>query len=610
MTVANRKIATASAMLCLLVLQAACMIPNLWTWSPVWDEPGHLVSGLNHWKTLDFRLYSVNPPLCRMLATIPALLADHAFVPALEASRIPAMRGEFELGKIFFERDPPAALRMLRLGRSVAMLWPLAGTVLLYVLGQRIFGSGTGWITALIWAFNPMVLAHGVLLPPDIPAAIALMVVAFATATWWRKPGIGAAVLLGLAFGFALSVKTTLLIAYPVVLLLGLGVAIARGTGLWRRVADFLVAVCVSLFVINAGYAWSGTFTPLGKYAFVSNLLNGNARESATLGNRFEDTPWGSIPVPLPKDFLVGIDVQYSDFERGGFYPYLAGKWDREGFALFYVWYYLLKMPTASLFLFIAGSALLLGIGNRWRDRIHDLPLLISLVGLALAAFLLVSTRTDHNFCQRYSLIALPGFCLVGGAVWAFCGTAWQKWLVKILLGWGIIAGIGSVPHSLSYFNEIAGGVGTGRYMLHGNATDWAQDRLRLGKWCQRHPERRPLSIATTGERSDLKQFGVVADSIRTDGGLMGLAVEETVIGQPIRRHGWHVVSMVHLLYPESPYFAFRYREAEEWIGQTHAVFYVDEQVADRWRQGTLQPLPPMRGHEHERAAKDRFDNH
>lgn len=583
----------------LLLCQTLCMLPNLWAWSAVWDEPGHLAAGLNHWKAFDFRPYSVNPPLCRMLATLPALWIEHQHLPGLDASEISARRGEFKLGGMLMDRDPTAAIRMLRAARCVAMLWPLAGTLLLFWFGRRIFGRGTGWIAAVGWAFNPMVLAHGVLLPPDIPAAVGLMIVALATAAWLHKPGSGSAILLGLAIGVAVLIKTTLLISYPLIPLLGLGAAIYLRGGFVSRILQVSLAVVVSLFVINAGYVWTGSFTRLGDYGFVSELLAGLSAEGRPiLGNRFQQTLLGGLPVPLPKDFVLGIDVQYRDFERGGFYPYLAGKWDREGFGMFYVWYYLLKMPTAALLLFVSGFCLVVGSIDRWRRRILDMPLLIVVSAFASAAFLLVSSRTDLNYCQRYSLVSLPLFCLLGAAVWAYCKTKWQRTAVLVLLGWSVVAGISSVPHSLSYYNELAGGISDGRYVLHGDATDWGQDGFRLGRWCQQHPERRPLSIATTGFLSDLKVYGVTADSIRMDGAQISAPLETEIVGKPIEREGWHLVSILHLLHPESPYFPFRYREPVEWIGQTHAVFHVDHEIAKQWREGTLQVLPPMRGHE------------
>ncbi|MEM1062265.1 MAG: hypothetical protein AAGJ97_08050 [Planctomycetota bacterium] len=43
--------------------------------SPTNNEPGHLVAGISNWQFGRFELYRVNPPLTRMLAAIPVLIA-------------------------------------------------------------------------------------------------------------------------------------------------------------------------------------------------------------------------------------------------------------------------------------------------------------------------------------------------------------------------------------------------------------------------------------------------------------------------------------------------------------------------------------------------------
>src|SRR4051812_48574856 len=43
--------------------------------SPTYNEPAHLVAGISYWQFGRFDVYSVNPPLVRMVAAIPVLLA-------------------------------------------------------------------------------------------------------------------------------------------------------------------------------------------------------------------------------------------------------------------------------------------------------------------------------------------------------------------------------------------------------------------------------------------------------------------------------------------------------------------------------------------------------
>jgi hypothetical protein len=68
------------------------------------------------------------------------------------------------------------------------------------------------------------------------------------------------------------------------------------------------------------------------------------------------------------------------------------------------------------------------------------------------------------------------------------------------------IAMLGSVasslwcyPHSLSYFNELAGGPANGHRHMLGSAISWGQDLLYLKEWCDAHPQARPLYVAIVG---------------------------------------------------------------------------------------------------------------
>ncbi len=54
-------------------------------------------------------------------------------------------------------------------------------------------------------------------------------------------------------------------------------------------------------------------------------------------------------------------------------------------------------------------------------------------------------------------------------------------------------------PHSLSYFNELAGGPENGSEYLVDSNIDWGQDLLFLRDWLKKHPEARPLGLAYFG---------------------------------------------------------------------------------------------------------------
>lgn len=53
-----------------------------------------------------------------------------------------------------------------------------------------------------------------------------------------------------------------------------------------------------------------------------------------------------------------------------------------------------------------------------------------------------------------------------------------------------------ALPHSMGYFNELAGGSKNGHYYLGNSNVDWGQDLLYLKSWYERHPQARPFFVS------------------------------------------------------------------------------------------------------------------
>jgi len=68
--------------------------------------------------------------------------------------------------------------------------------------------------------------------------------------------------------------------------------------------------------------------------------------------------------------------------------------------------------------------------------------------------------------------------------------------LVLALLLWSVGSSLHVYPHSLSYFNELAGGPDNGHRHLLDSNIDWGQDLLFLKEWVESHPEAASLGLA------------------------------------------------------------------------------------------------------------------
>jgi hypothetical protein len=219
-------------------------------------------------------------------------------------------------------------------------------------------------------------------------------------------------------------------------------------------------------------------------------------KQPGVAGNRFAGTWLGELPVPVPANYLQGIDVQKSDFESH-FNSYLCGTWAKHGWWYYYLFALTIKVPLGVWLL--ALLAIVLGLTFRgyaasWRDE-----LTVLLPALLVLAF--VSSQTGFNHHSRYVLAILPFFFIwMSKAARAF---ARKERLAALLTGaaaaWAVASSLLVYPHCLSYFNELVGGPANGSAYLVDSNIDWGQDLFYLRDWLKEHPEARPLRMAYFG---------------------------------------------------------------------------------------------------------------
>jgi hypothetical protein len=192
-----------------------------------------------------------------------------------------------------------------------------------------------------------------------------------------------------------------------------------------------------------------------------------------------------------------GMDVQRRDYEQHCliYSKFLRGEWSRTGW-----WYYYLYAAAVKVPLGLWGL-LLFALAGRFWSRLGD-PLvwgeLLVLWLFPVALFIFVSAHPGMQTHLRYVLPAFP-FVIVylGRGGQALAGSRWFPRLVAGgLLLWAMVSYLSVHPHSLAYFNELAGGPEGGHYHLQGSHIDWGQDLLRLKCWLDAHPEAKPLGLA------------------------------------------------------------------------------------------------------------------
>jgi hypothetical protein len=141
-------------------------------------------------------------------------------------------------------------------------------------------------------------------------------------------------------------------------------------------------ALLTALYMINCAYSFQGTFRPLKDAVFVSQVMTGHA-DAKKSGNRFATGLIGSLPIPVPYDFLTGLDTQNADFEHYGRKSYLRGVWKDGGWWYYYIYGLLVKVPCGTWALF---ALVIIGRFTAWRSSaaLRDEFILLHLLGSSL----------------------------------------------------------------------------------------------------------------------------------------------------------------------------------------------------------------------------------
>lgn len=479
------------------------------------DEYAHLPAGYSYLVKRDFRIYSKNPPLIKMLSASP-LTAMKLEFPLQKFYEVKGGWAPWEFADAFVKANRADVLEIWAVGRAVVMLLGVVLGFVVFCWTARLYGGWAGLLAMFLTVTSPDILAHSSLVTTDLGFALFFVLTLYSLWEFFEKPASWKLVLAGVFFGCAQLSKFSGLMMIPILLavfaVLVVRFAVVEGEvpkgGLVKVGAVFLIVVLMGLAVVNLGYFGKRLFEPLEANARMSRILT-SLGESAV----------GALPLPLPADYISGLDAQLADAERGEFPNYINGKWRKKG-----AWYYfpealLLKTPLSAIILILLGGVL--GVRRAVLER-RGSTAFLNFVGEgqpvwvfgylpALLFLVIASVFGNLQLGVRYVLPVLPLLFMCAGGVLADGGKNFSgdgeksflkkngfrfiKFIVLLLCLWQAVEVGVSYPHHLSYFNELAGGrKGGHRYLIDSNI-DWGQDLP---------------SLKSTMEKLGLKDIGLV----------------------------------------------------------------------------------------------------
>jgi hypothetical protein len=398
----ERPRAARRAVVGLLTIHTALLMYSAYVHSPTLNEPGHLVAGLFNWRFGRFDVYSVNPPLVRMVAALPVMAVGYeenwsGFYAG------PGARPEFVMGEDFVAANGERSFFLFMIARWACIPFSWIGAITCYLWARDLYGRTAGIVACSLWCLEPNILAHASLITADAAGAALGVAACYTFWRWLKRPTWLQAALTGTVLGLAELTKTTLILFYPIWPVMWVGYRVMEGRtkrrdpsfgetrqrlaslsetrirvsekrgNMWLREAGMLaLRMAIGLYVLNLGYGFEGSLKPLQEFQFVSDALSGgdaNAKEAAgervpfTPGSRFASTWVAGAPSPFPKNYLLGLDLQQRDFEHYGRLSYLCGQWRDHGWWHYYLYACAIKVPLG---LWALGVFTVMAAARKW----------------------------------------------------------------------------------------------------------------------------------------------------------------------------------------------------------------------------------------------------
>ncbi len=504
----------AAALLAALFALDLASLPRL---SLTYDEPGHLQYGSNllHGDSDRF---------------------DDSKMPVSAANALPA---------VVAERLPPGRLHDTLASPEAARLPTAAAGLLLALLAYRwagrLYGGAAALLALFLSAFDPNLIAHSQLATTDLYAALGVAATFYAFWRLDRRRTLGAAVVASLVLGLAQLAKYTSIFLYPLLAAVALAVyagplgraLVERDRGRLRRQLRTALGVAAlvaagSLAVVNAGFLFNRTLTPLGRYEFRSDTFR-----------RLQAMPvLASLPVPLPYPYLEGLDWVRSRERSGKIFGriYLCGQLrENEGFRAYYLYAWLVKTPLGAQLLVVLAAAAYALRRRRFRFRRDEIWLLAP----ALAFWIYFDLFYKAQIGIRYLLVAFPLMYVFTGSLLAEPEPEGEKGerlpgargriagprIETAVAGLACAAIAASVAAGfrdgyIAYFNELVPDRGRAYEILADSNLDWGQDDAVLARYLAEHP-------------------GVIANPTAPVGGRLVVDANFLTGVKRNRRYGW-----------------------------------------------------------------------
>lgn len=484
--------------------------------SLVFDEPAHIVGGLNCWKNNDYSMTPDNGLLPQKIIALPVLFMQVELPPAGSSEwndKTPLQIQEKLLFKDFGETG-----KILFSARTAILFISVLTGFAVFLISRSIFGTAGGFVSLILYSFCPSILAHSRFATSDLVAASTFLMSVWAVWRLIHKINIPNILLSSLSLAFLCLSKMSFFIIIPVCFALIL----------LRMTKDAPVMICSKWMKkeLATQSAQLSAFVCLG----ILNVILVSAIIWAFYGFRYEMHPetssvdkvsigqnWNNLIAQtgtigkianfakehkiLPEAFTYGFlsVYQYSKHR----YSFMNGELSNTGWWSFFPYAFFTKTPIPFFLILIFaiftirrktcpaekkefeeqhGSLL---------NNFYDVsPYLVFII-----IYLLFAIVSKINIGHRHILpIYPPLFIVCGGVSYVFAANAAgiiRKLRIPavFLVAWFCFDSFAAWPDYLSYFNRLAGGSDNGYNHLVDSSLDWGQDLSNVNPTLEKNKE-------------------------------------------------------------------------------------------------------------------------
>jgi len=385
-------------------------------------------------------------------------------------------------GRDFLERNDGAGQRLLFRMRLAAGVFAAGLSVMVFLIGSKLFGDSAGLLALLLVVFEPNVLANSDLVTTDVGVTCFLLATIYCFYRYARQPSVIRLLLTGLAAGLALASKHSGILLAPMLPALALVEIACTERASRKRTAGILIgglaaAVIVAVVTLWAFYGFRYAARPAGL------VMNPTLSEYVAPLQGMIGWVIGHLASSrvLPESYLIGMtDIHYAAQQYAIFllgHDYAHGVW----------WYFPVALSIKTT-LGLIGLVVLafIALVSRRLKQTRELAYLV----VPGAIYLTAAILSGMNIGTRHVLFLYPLAALLAAAgltALAHHSRRWM-WIGGALVAFHVVSAMAVFPAEMAYGNEAWGGTANTHKYLSDASVDWAQQLPHVKQWVDAHP--------------------------------------------------------------------------------------------------------------------------